>query len=47
MNDTNPPNLEMTEDIVDAALRELVRSGRVIRTKDDEGRDVFTMAKTN
>ncbi len=30
------------DDIFDIALREAVRSGRVIRTKDDEGRDVYT-----
>ena len=42
-----PANIDTHEDIVDAALRELVRTGRVIRTKDDEGRDVFTVAKAN
>ncbi len=47
MNNELPQNIPTTEDDVDIALRELVRSGRVLHTKDDDGRDVFTMAKTN
>ena len=46
MND-EAPNLEVTEDIVDAALREAVRQGRVTREKDSEGRDVFKRAVQN
>ncbi len=35
-------NLDPNEDIVDVALREAVRTGRVVRSKDDQGRDVYT-----
>lgn len=40
-------NLDVNEDIVDVALREAVRLGLVIRTKDEQGRDVFTAAPKN
>ena len=40
-------NLDVNEDAVDEALREGVRRGRLIRTKDDEGRDVFTAVPAN
>ena len=36
-------NIEAESDIVDLALLEMVRTGRVVRTKDAEGRDVFTL----
>ena len=36
-------NIEVETDIVDDALSEMVRTGRVLLTKDDEGRDVFTL----
>ncbi len=35
------------EDIIDIALREAVRQGRVVRSKDDEGRDVYTAVPVN
>lgn len=41
------PNLEVEEDIVDVALREAVRQGRITREKDSEGRDVFKRAGHN
>lgn len=40
-------NLDPNEDIVSEALREAVRTGRVVRSKDDEGRDVYTAAPLN
>jgi len=40
---TKQANIEVESDIVDLALREMVRTGRVLRTKDAEGRDVFTL----
>ncbi len=40
-------NLDVNEDIVDLALREAVRLGRVVRSKDDEGRDVYTAVQAN
>ncbi len=43
----NPENLDTDDDIIDLALREAVRQGRVIRTKDDEGRDVYRAAPVN
>jgi hypothetical protein len=40
-------NLDLDADTFDFALREAVRCGRVIRTKDDEGRDVYTAVPRN
>lgn len=40
-------NLDFKDDIVDLALRELVRTGRVVRSKDDQGRDFFTLVPSN
>ncbi len=40
-------NINTTEDIVDISLREAVRTGRIVRSKDDEGRDVYTVVPTN
>lgn len=40
-------NLAPESDIIDLALRELVRTGRVLRSKDDQGRDVYTLVPSN
>lgn len=40
-------NLPTEEDIVDVALREAVRLGRIVLSKDDEGRDVYTAVPAN
>ncbi len=40
-------NLDPNEDIIDAALREAVRTGRVVRSKDDQGRDVYRVVPAN
>lgn len=38
---TELENLGANEDIVDVALREAVRQGKIVRSKDDQGRDVY------
>ncbi len=35
------------KDDFDFALAEAIKQGRVIKTKDDEGRDVYTAAPVN
>jgi len=42
----NIPN-EEDEDMLTVALREAVRQGRIILTKDDKGRDVYTAVPPN
>lgn len=44
---SEPENIEVAEDIVDLALREAVRQGRVIRSKDDQGRDIYAAVPAN
>lgn len=37
-------NLDLIEDDVDEALREGVRQGILVRSKNDEGQDVYRVA---
>ncbi len=45
--DVNLPDGATQDDIVDIALREAIRQGKIVRSKDDEGRNVYKAVPVN